>query len=328
MRVVYFGTYSTGEGYPRNRVLIEGLRRNGVRVEEVNADFFRDAADKIAGPTGVRGRIRTARAWLRLVRLRARCGPCDAVVVGYTGQADLFLARLLFAGSGHPVVLDAFLSLHDTLVRDRGLVREGTAVARLLSFLDRASCRAADLVLIDTRAHAEWFARTTGLPRERFLLDRLHGGEADANHSQPSRGDPVAVAHRLEDVAAARDQERQAPVGAPFEGMGIVDAAEGGERKVPGEGGLPRVEKVDEIVRAALGPEHPPVLPCHPGVSPWSQVAGLEIEGDDPDAGCLLGLGGRHREGHRVTGGGKAPRERPGAGAQSAGGRAALLREE
>jgi glycosyltransferase involved in cell wall biosynthesis len=173
MRVAWFGTYSTGEGYPRNRVLIEGLRRNGVTVEEVNACFWRGAADKIAGMTGVRGGLGTAfryaRAWLRLVRLFARCGPHDVVVVGYTGQVDVFLARFLWAGSGRPVVLDAFLSLHDTLVRDRRLVREGSVAARLLRFLDRTSCRAADLVLLDTAAHADWFARFTGLPRERFF---------------------------------------------------------------------------------------------------------------------------------------------------------------
>ena len=32
VRVCYFGTYTMEEGYPRNRVIIEGLRRNGVEV--------------------------------------------------------------------------------------------------------------------------------------------------------------------------------------------------------------------------------------------------------------------------------------------------------
>jgi len=30
LRICYFGTYSMEEGYPRNRVIIEGLRKNGV----------------------------------------------------------------------------------------------------------------------------------------------------------------------------------------------------------------------------------------------------------------------------------------------------------
>ena len=32
MKVLYFGTYSLGEGYPRNSVIIQGLRENGVEV--------------------------------------------------------------------------------------------------------------------------------------------------------------------------------------------------------------------------------------------------------------------------------------------------------
>lgn len=181
MRVVYFGTYSKGEGYPRNRVLIEGLRQNGVEVVEVHREFWRDAGHKIAGATNGGGRLRLARrylgVWLALAAAYARAGRHDAIVVGYTGQIDVFLARALGALTGRPVVLDAFLSLHDTLVRDRGLVREEGPFAALLGWLDRASSRAADLVLLDTEAHVDLFVRMTGLPRLRFA--RLFVGEDD-----------------------------------------------------------------------------------------------------------------------------------------------------
>lgn len=181
MRIVYFGTYSTGEGYPRNRVLIDGLRRCGVEVAEIHREFWRDAGDKIAGATGGRGRVRLGRrylgVWLKLAAAYARAGRHDAVVVGYTGQIDVFLARALAATTGRPVVLDAFLSLYDTLVHDRGLVREGGPFAALLRWLDRASSRAADLVLLDTEAHVDHFVRATGLPRRRFA--RLFVGEDD-----------------------------------------------------------------------------------------------------------------------------------------------------
>ncbi len=171
MKVLFFGTYSTGAGYPRNRVLLAGLRGAGVAVTECHADLFRGAAEKAAG-TGRGGALRLVprllSAWARLAWRRLAAGPHDVVLVGYTGHLDVFLARLLNLGAGRPVVLDAFLSLHDTVVRDRGLVREGSPAARLLRFLDRAACRAADLVLLDTRAHADWFARYAGLPRGRF----------------------------------------------------------------------------------------------------------------------------------------------------------------
>ncbi|MHC4473138.1 MAG: glycosyltransferase, partial [Planctomycetota bacterium] len=180
LRVVYFGTYSMSEGYPRNRVLVEGLRRAGVEVVTCHEDFWRDAAHKIAGAAGA-GRLGQAlaygAAWLRLAFRYLRVGPHDVVVVGYTGQIDVFLARALNLFSRRPVVLDAFLSLHDTLVRDRGLVREGGAFARLLAWVDRTSCRLADLVLLDTLAHVRHFVARTGLPHRRFA--RLFVGEDD-----------------------------------------------------------------------------------------------------------------------------------------------------
>jgi glycosyltransferase involved in cell wall biosynthesis len=172
VRIVYFGTYSSGSGYPRNRVLIEGLRRNGVEVTEVHEEFWADAADKISGVTGGLGTLklalRAAGVWARLARRYLAVGAHDAVVVGYTGQADVLLARALSLISGRPVVLDAFLSLYDTVVRDRGLYRDGGLASRLLLFLDRLSCRVSDLVLLDTNAHSRYLSELTGLPLSRF----------------------------------------------------------------------------------------------------------------------------------------------------------------
>lgn len=182
MRVLYFGTYSLGPGYPRNRVLIKGLRRAGVEVAECHVDFWSDASHKVSGALGGVGLLRLGiaylKTWWRLTAKYLKAGPHDLIMVGYTGQIDVFLARFLGAFTGRPVVLDAFLSLHDTLVRDRGLVRERSIRAKLLEWLDRTSCRLADLVLLDTRAHARFFQSFTRLPKRRFAPVLV--GEDDA----------------------------------------------------------------------------------------------------------------------------------------------------
>ncbi len=53
MRICYFGTYSMEEGYPRNRVIIEGLRKNGVDVVECHEDFWRNTEEKLEGVKAV-----------------------------------------------------------------------------------------------------------------------------------------------------------------------------------------------------------------------------------------------------------------------------------
>ena len=67
LRVCYFGTYSLGEGYPVNRVLIEGLRRAGATVWECRVGLWDVAGDpgasKWNAPRGLTGRLRLAAAW-------------------------------------------------------------------------------------------------------------------------------------------------------------------------------------------------------------------------------------------------------------------------
>jgi len=173
LTVCYFGTYSIGEGYPVNRVLIEGLRRAGATVWECRVGLWDVAGDpgasKWNAPRGPTGRLRLAAAWAlawgRLAWRWATGPPADVVIVGYLGHVDVLLARLL---TRRPVVLNALFSLHDTLVDDRRLVAPGSALARAIRGLDRLACRAADLVFLDTRAHIDYFVSEFGLPPERF----------------------------------------------------------------------------------------------------------------------------------------------------------------
>jgi len=80
-----------------------------------------------------------------------------------------------------PVLFDTFISLHDTVVGDRGLRKPASAVGRLTRLVDRIACRSASLVLADTPAHADYFAGLTGLPRDRFRILWL-GAQEDVFH--------------------------------------------------------------------------------------------------------------------------------------------------
>jgi glycosyltransferase involved in cell wall biosynthesis len=170
VRVLWFGTYSTGGGYPRTAVLIEGLRAAGVEVAECHVPLFAGAAEKVAAVRRpARIAFRAALAWARLAVRFHRAGPRDAVVVGYTGHADVHLARALSVTWRRPVVLDAFLSPWDTAVNDRRLVPRDSLRARALFALEGSALRLSDLVLTDTAAHADFMAATFGVERSRFV---------------------------------------------------------------------------------------------------------------------------------------------------------------
>jgi len=144
--------------------VISALRSAGVEVIERHVSVWEGRREGWTAGAGTAARI--ALAEVRLAR-RVR-GDVDALVVGYPGQPDLAAARR--AARGRPVVFNALVSLHETLVDDRRRFRPGSIPARALLTLDRAALRAADLVVADTEANAEFLAALAGLPRSRVAV--------------------------------------------------------------------------------------------------------------------------------------------------------------
>ncbi len=154
--VCFFGAYDPG--YPRNRILREGLRLAGLEVLEAR----------------VRGRrvlFRYPALALAFARRGRRAG---VVLVPEFRHKDMPLARWL-AGRRR-LVFDPLVSRHDTLVGDWGLHAGGSFQARWNLGIDRAALARADLVLCDTWAHGALFE---SLGASRARLERvLVGAEA------------------------------------------------------------------------------------------------------------------------------------------------------
>jgi len=146
LRVAYFGTWE--RGYPRNEQVLAALAAAQVDVDLVHEDTWTDRHKFGLMPTVL---PRLVRAELRLARA-AVAADCDALVVGYPGHFDLWSARR----HRRPVVFNAMVSLYDTFIDDRQRFRAGSPAARMLRRLDQAAFRAADLVVADTQANADF----------------------------------------------------------------------------------------------------------------------------------------------------------------------------
>ncbi len=160
---MWLGTYE--RSYSRTRVLVEGLRELGVEVVQCHRPLWELTRHKAGGFLSPRRLPRTgarfALAWAELLREQRRLGPVDAIVAGYPAQPDVPLAALCARARGVPLVVDAMISLGDTLSGDRA--RVGSAASAALAWLDAAAARRADVLITDTDAHAEYFAAAYGL---------------------------------------------------------------------------------------------------------------------------------------------------------------------
>jgi glycosyltransferase involved in cell wall biosynthesis len=156
MRTVIFGTYDTAT-HPRIATIAEGLAARGFDVAECNIPLGLSTADRVdmlAKPWKAAGlAVRLGNRWLSLALRARKLGQPDAVVVGYLGHFDVHLARLLYRRGKVPIVLDHLISAAGT-AKDRRIAGGGLKT-RLLTLIDSAALRAADIVVVDTEEHLE-----------------------------------------------------------------------------------------------------------------------------------------------------------------------------
>jgi glycosyltransferase involved in cell wall biosynthesis len=166
MTACLFGTYE--REHSANRLLRAALAGAGFAVEELHEPLWEATHSKDAryfGPASLaRLGARHAAAARRLVRRwRARGGPPPLVVTGFGGQLDVLLAARMCRPRA-ALVFAPLVSLSETLVEDRRVFAPGSVRARAIARLDRATFAAADLVLADTAAHAEYFVELGASP--------------------------------------------------------------------------------------------------------------------------------------------------------------------
>ncbi len=171
MRVCYFGTYR--EEYSRNQIMIEGLRQAGVEVVECHEGLWHGIEDRVQAASGgwlrpvFWGRI--LKAYWNLLKKYRHIGPYDVMVVGYPGQFDVFLARLLTWLRRKPLAWDIFMSIY-LISLERGLDERSRLTVTALSLLERLACRLPDRLILDTSEYAAWFERTHHVSSDRFAL--------------------------------------------------------------------------------------------------------------------------------------------------------------
>ncbi len=160
MKALYFGTYDRAS--PRNTQVISCLRGAGVEVLELHREVW----ERHNWSLGFGQLARVLRAERDLARRRE--DEADVIVVGYPGHFDMPAARRV--ARGRPVVFNPLVSLHDTLVGDRGRFRTRSPAAGIVRAVDQAAFRAADLVVADTEAHAAFFRRVFRLADGRVAV--------------------------------------------------------------------------------------------------------------------------------------------------------------
>ena len=165
-RVIVAGTYDPKFG--RNRRLIALLGSAGYDVVRCHVDLWRGPRYEIRNGRLISTLARAAVAYPTLVWRFLRTPRGDVVLVLHPGWFDVIVLAPLSWLRGMPVLFDAFMSISDTVVSDRGLVAPESPMGRLLRIVDRASLRGARRVMADTPSNADFYADLARMSRERI----------------------------------------------------------------------------------------------------------------------------------------------------------------
>jgi hypothetical protein len=145
--------------------------------------LWTDTADKVRqarkGLLNPRLWWRYLRAYSHLLAQGLRAPRFDALLVPYGGFLDAYVAGLVCGLRRKPLLVDALISVHETVVRDRALLAPGSMQARLIQGAERLGLRLASAVIVDTEENAAFMARSYGLPPERLYVIPVGCDEAD-----------------------------------------------------------------------------------------------------------------------------------------------------
>jgi glycosyltransferase involved in cell wall biosynthesis len=183
--VCFFGGYV--KNYPRSVVLRKGLQKLGLHVASCHVHHKRRFLSRYA-----------VLSWRYIFSKR----DFSVIYVPEFRHKDVPLAWMLGRLTGKRVVFDPLVSRYDTKIRDRGDAAERSLQAWHNRNLDRLSLFLPDLVLADTKAHADYYIDEFGASDEKMRVlpvgfdeDLFHPkrGERKTEAEEEASGKPLKV---------------------------------------------------------------------------------------------------------------------------------------
>jgi len=189
--VLMIGTFDPS--YTRNRQLVRLLRHAGVSVRTEVVPLWGDTRfDALGTSLWAKARLglRVVAAEITVAWRFLRSERPDVVVAGFPGQLDAVVLGMLCRLRRVPVVLEFFISMHETMVTDRALVADGGVLARVMGAVDRTSVRLSTVVLADTPSDAAFIAGLAGVDDERVAVVPI---SPDPTRFNPAAGEATTA---------------------------------------------------------------------------------------------------------------------------------------
>ena len=174
LTVCYLGTYRAE--YARNKIIIAGLRQNGITVIECHEQLWQSVEDRVGTASGGWLRPgfwwRVVKTYATLLRRYLKVEDHDVLMVGYPGHFDVFFAWALARFKKKPLAWDVLNSLY-LITSERGITERSPITVSLIRKVERRACMLPDMLFLDTENFVTWFGETHKIPTGRFRLIQI-----------------------------------------------------------------------------------------------------------------------------------------------------------
>lgn len=171
LTLCYYGTYD--REYTSNKLIMAGLRENGVIIKEVNAHIPVTRLDK---PTDM--------SWWHLLRRIIQkyqiipttikhwqdIKASDAIYVGYPGHFDVFFAWLAAKLAHKKLVFNPLLIIYVGFSEEQGILSKQSLLGKGIKWFESLAYQACDLVFADTPFQESFLIDVFGVSKEKLRV--------------------------------------------------------------------------------------------------------------------------------------------------------------
>lgn len=185
--LLVLGVHLKSEAYPNTLYRLNDLKACGLfRIAEINVPMWRTDTQNRHGFSRL-----TRNIWQAgiahiavLARYLTTADRPERIYVPYPGVFLLFLLSYLPTRyQAQHVVADVFISLYDTIVFDRCLLKKEGLAARALKWVERRALHYTDKLVVDTQQNARFLCGLFGLPIEKMVVTPLSIDETHFKHT-------------------------------------------------------------------------------------------------------------------------------------------------
>lgn len=169
MKICFFGTYD--KKYSSNKIILDGFKRNNVKVLEVNNDIRITSLNntKHLRVLSLINRILIKFSLIPLIfKNLDKIKKCDAIYVGYPGHIDILFAYPLAKLLGKKLIFYPLIILWITFSEDIKLFTKKSIYARLLKVYEKLIYKLPDLIYADIPLQKKIFVEEFKVPAEKI----------------------------------------------------------------------------------------------------------------------------------------------------------------